>query len=234
MSNPILITGCARSGTSMVAGAIDKCGAFGGDLASATKNNPKGMFENTRIRNTIVKPYLRDLGMDPLGQYPLPDITTLPIPSNLNKLVLQIMKQQGYVKGPWFYKGAKMCLIWPIWKYAFPDAKWIIVRRRDDDIINSCVRTNFMRAFSRETFRNAAGVSDEEAGWRWWIAQHKKRFVEMIDVGLNIKMVWPDRMVNCDYSQIMETIEWLGLKWNSEVLSFIDPKFWHARRKKDG
>lgn len=233
MHDPILITGCARSGTSMVAGAVNKCGAFGGQMAGATKNNQKGMFENTRIRNTIVKPYLRDLGMDPLGQYPLPNITSLPIPSNLNKLVLQIMREQGYTRGPWFYKGAKLCLIWPVWKYAFPNAKWIIVRRRDDDIVHSCLNTKFMRAFGREVFRKAAGVEDEVAGWYWWINQHKKRFVEMIDRGLNVKMVWPERMVDGDYSQMMETIEWLGLKWNSEVLSFIDPKLWHARRKKD-
>ena len=235
MNDPILITGCARSGTSMVAGAIERCGAFGGVLAGATKNNRAGMFENTRIRNTIVKPYLRKLGMDPLGQYPLPDVASLSIPNNLNTLVTGIMKEQGYRNGPWFYKGAKLCLIWPIWTYAFPNAKWIIVRRQTADIVQSCLKTNFMRAFGKEVFRESAGVKDEVEGWVWWVEQHKKRFVEMMEAGLNVKVVWPDKMVRGDYSQLYETVEWLGLKWDSDALiKFVDPKLWHSRRKENG
>jgi hypothetical protein len=129
------------------------------------------------------------------------------------------------------YKGAKMCLTWPIWHYAFPDAKWIIVRRRTGDIVDSCIKTGFMRAFSREIFRKAVGVDNERDGWLWWVHQHEKRFIEMINEGINIKIIWPERMVQGDYSQIMEMIDWLGLKWNSEVLSFIDPKLWKARRR---
>lgn len=67
--SPILITGCARSGTSMVAGVINMCGAFGGSMSGPNHNNAKGMFENARVRNNIVKPYLRQLHVDPLGQF---------------------------------------------------------------------------------------------------------------------------------------------------------------------
>ena len=38
MKDPILITGCARSGTSMIAGVINICGAFGGDMAGPNAN----------------------------------------------------------------------------------------------------------------------------------------------------------------------------------------------------
>jgi len=231
LPDPILITGAARSGTSMVAGAINLCGAFGGNMAGPTGYNRKGMFENTRIRNQIVKPYLRRLGLDPLGQYPLPNVNNLVIPTDWRDRVERVMLQEGYKGGPWMYKGAKMCLMWPVWNYAFPSAKWIIVRRRTGDIVNSCVKTKFMRAFSNEQFRKAVGASDEKEGWIWWVRQHEKRFVEMIQVGLNCKVVWPERMVCGDYRQMMETIDWLGLEWNSEVLSFIDPKLWKARRK---
>ena len=231
MQSPILITGCARSGTSMVAGAINICGAFGGVMSGPNRNNAKGMFENARIRNTLTKPYLRDIGADQLGQYPLPDVTRLPIPSNWRQRVETVMKEEGYKDGPWMYKGAKMCLTWPVWHYAFPDAKWIIVRRKTSDIINSCVKTNFMRAFSSTNFRMAVGAETEEDGWRWWIHQHEQRFIEMIQAGLNVKVVWPERMVTGDYQQLMETIEWLGLEWKTEVLTFIDPRLWKARRK---
>jgi len=231
MPSPIFITGAARSGTSMIAGAIHICGAWKGTTAGATIHNKRGMFENSEIRNQIMKPYLRSIGMDPMGQYPLPDIAKISIPVDWRVRVENIMSEQGYKSGPWMFKGAKMCLMWPIWHYAFPNAKWIIVRRRSGDIATSCCKTGFMRAFRNEAIQKSVGVKNERDGWLWWINQHLERFREMINEGLNCKVVWPERMVGGDYQQVMETIEWLGLKWNSDVLSFIDPKLWKARRK---
>lgn len=231
MPSPILITGCARSGTSMITGVINMCGAYGGDMAGANRNNLKGMFENSRIREDIVKPYLRKLGVDPKVQYPLPDVANLPIPNNWRHSVEAVIKNQGYAGGPWMYKGAKMASMWPIWHHAFPNAKWIIVRRKTSDIIKSCMRTGFMRAFDLEKNRNAIGVDTPEEGWLWWVHQHEARFIEMIQAGLNVKQVWPHRMVYADYEQMFDTIDWLGLKWKSEVLSFIDPLLWHTRKQ---
>lgn len=231
LPSPILITGCARSGTSMIAGIINKCGAFGGDMSGATHNNKRGMFENAKIRNSLVKPYLREIGVDPMGQYPLPDNDNLLIPSNWRRCVEEIMQEQGYEGGPWMYKGAKMCLMWSLWHYAFPDARWIIVRRRTGDIVNSCIRTGFMKAFTQQRNCKAVGAKTAEEGWLWWVRQHEQRFVEMITEGLNCKIIWAHRMVNGDYQQIYEMIEWLGLEWNSGVLDFVDPLLWHARKK---
>ena len=231
LQSPILITGAARSGTSMVAGIINMCGAFGGEMSGPNRSNQKGMFENARIRNDIVKPYLEQIGVDKMGQYPLPDVDSLMIPTDLRKRVEQVMIDQGYKSGPWMYKGAKMCLAWPIWHYAFPNAKWIIVRRKTGDIIQSCLKTGFMRAFIREEAQKLVGAKSEKEGWLWWVHQHEKRFVEMINEGVNCKIVWPQRMVYGDYQQIHEMLDWLGLEWKSEVLNFIDPLLFHTRQK---
>ena len=231
MKDVTLITGCARSGTSMVAGVVNLCGAFGGNMSGPNKNNAKGMFENGYIRNNMVKPYLRKMKVDDMGQYPLPDIKGLSIPVDWKFRIEQVMRSQGYKEGPWFYKGAKMCLMWPIWHYAFPNAKWIIVRRRTGDIVASCIKTNFMRAFSWKAVQRAVKVNNEKEGWLWWVHQHEQRFVEMIQAGLNVKVVWPERMITGDYQQMYETLEWLGLPWKSEVTNFIEPKLWKARRK---
>lgn len=230
-TSPILITGAARSGTSMVAGAINLCGAFGGDMSGPNRNNKKGMFENHEIRQSIVKPYLHDIGADKMGQYPLPDINNLWIPRNWAARVREVFRLQGYTDGPWMYKGAKMCLIWPVWHYAFPDAKWVVVRRRGGDIARSCCRTAFMRAFNRTDVQRKVNAKDEFSGWVWWVHQHEQRFVEMIEAGLNVTQIWPERMVTGNYEQLYNTLDWLGLKWNSEVLNFIDPKLWKSRRK---
>jgi len=231
MLDPILITGCARSGTSMIGGVINLCGGFGGEMSGPNKNNKKGMFENANIRNNIVKPYLRALTVDHMGQYPLPDRSTLPIPLDLASQVLEIMHTQGLRHQPWFYKGAKMCLTWAMWYYAFPDAKWVIVRRKTPDIINSCMKTSFMRAFTLPKNQKLVGAKSEQEGWLWWVRQHEECFVEMIQAGLNVKVIYPERMVYGDYKQMQETIEWLGLKWNDEVYNFIAPKLWKSRRK---
>jgi len=231
LPSPILITGAARSGTSLSAGIINICGAFGGRMSGPTRNNKKGMFENARIRNQILKPYLRGIGMDPLGQYPLPDPENLLPQPDLKKQVEQIMVEDGYKDGPWMYKGAKACLTWPLWSKAFPDAKWVIVRRKTNDIVASCLKTNFMRAFSSKNFQKCAGVDNEIDGWTWWVEQHIRRFKEMVDSGLNCMEVWPEKMVKGDYTQSKDMIEWLGLEWKEEeVKSFIDPKLWKARR----
>jgi len=236
MKEPIFITGCARSGTSMVAGAINKCGAWGGNMRGPNRNNERGMFENIGIVQGLVKPYLRQLNVDPMCQYPLPDINGMAIPSDWRQKVIDSISKEGYTDGPWMYKGAKMCLMWPIWHYAFPRAKWILVRRRAGDIATSCCKTNFMRAFNDRTSEGkknikAVGAKTEREGWLWWHEQHILRFREMQDNGLNIKVVWPGRMVIGQYEEMMDTIEWLGLKWNSEVLNFIDPKLWKSRKR---
>jgi len=108
MQEPILITGAARSGTSMAAGVLNLCGAFGGKMYGAHKANPKGMFENTGIREQIVKPYLRQIGADPTCQYPLPDVNSLSIPVDWRERIEQTIQDQGYEEGIWFLKEPKM------------------------------------------------------------------------------------------------------------------------------
>ncbi len=235
--SPILITGCARSGTSMVAGAIDICGAYGGVLTGPTKYNQKGQFENAYIRDQVEKPYLKSQNLDPLGQFPLADTSNLYIPTSWRSQIENTLIREGYnnklvkvnQKYPewdyydgksWYYKGAKACQIWPIWNYAFPDAKWVIVRRASRDIAQSCLDTAFMRYYS------------EYEGWIKWINHHEEKFVEMVNAGLNVKVIWPERGIKGNYEQLYEVIEWLGLTWRAEkVMEFIEPKLWKAKVK---
>jgi hypothetical protein len=222
MISPILITGCARSGTSMTAGIIDICGGYGGRLPPAgNPNNKKGFFENREVTETLVKPYLVLCGADPMGQKPLPDPRQLIPLGGLAGKVEQIYKYQGYKDGPWYFKGAKLCLIWPVWNAAFPDAKWVIVRRKDEDIVYSCMRTSFMRAHK------------SPAGWQTWVDHHKARFEEMrATLFINTVEVWPSKFIEGDFSEIRGVVEGLGLEWNDEaVKDFVSPELW---RSKDG
>jgi hypothetical protein len=189
IDRPILITGAARSRTSMTAGIFHMCGAWGGSMRSANQHNKKGMFENAEIVDQIVKPYLIESGADPMGQDPLPHFYDLEPMYDLGDRVKEAIKGQGYEGGKWFYKGAKLCLIYPVWVQAFPNAKWIIVRRKDEGIVSSCMRTSFMR-------RRGTEEAWQESS---------------------------DRMIEGDFSEIKDAIEWCGLEWDErKVTDFID------------
>lgn len=231
-NSPILITGAARSGTSMIGASINLCGAWKGDTVGPSRWNAKGMYENHTLREKIVKPVLRGMGVDPKGQYPLPITDNVLIPQKFKESVLNVIKAQGWTPDqPWMYKCAKMSLIWPVWQYAFPNSKWIIVRRRTSDIINSCVRTGFMNAFSFEDVQKKIKVKTEKEGWLWWVHKHEEKFVEIINAGINAKVVWPERMINADYQQIKDAVEWVGLNWDGKaVMDFIEPKLWKTRK----
>lgn len=230
MKDPILITGCARSGTSMTAGIINICGAFGGDMFGPNKNNQKGMFENKEIRQNVVKPYLKKIGVDQLGQKPLPNNRQVFEVSDeevvqFRKKVQKVFQQQGkslnLTNADWFYKGAKICLIWYLWACAFPRARWIVVRRRKEDIINSCLRTTFMRAYKNEE------------GWARWVDVHERRFDEMRSAGLDIFEFWPSVVIEGNFDHAEEMINHLGLEYRDNLVkAFVDPTLY--RRKSNG
>jgi hypothetical protein len=209
----------------MIAGVFKICGAFIGTLDGENRS-----FENIHIRDEVVASYLKSVNADPSCQYPLPDIKHMPIPVDWSRRIDGCLAKDGYNNGPWMYKSSSSSLIWPVWNYAYPGAKWVIVRRRTGDIVRSCMKTDFMKAFRLRQNQHAVGVTDAVEGWKWWVHQYEQRFVEMITEGLNCKVIWPERMVVGDYQQMFETIDWLGLKWKSEVLSWIDPKLWKSRR----
>lgn len=207
--SPILITGCPRSGASIIAKAFYFCGAFIGDTTV--------MYENEYILEAEHN-LLKTIAADVRGQNPLPDTNNLRIPTWWADYVRDACFETTEDKR-WIYKSSLVTLLWPIWKAAFPDAKWIIVRRRTGDIINSCEKTTFMNGYSKRE------------DWLNWIHQYEQRFIDMIDSGIDHRIVWPDRMVSEDYDQLQEAVEWTGLRWSNSVKSIIDPLLWHSRKK---
>lgn len=223
---PILLTGCARSGTSMTAGIIHLCGAWGGKLQGSSKYNQRGMFENMPLRQDITKPFLRSINCDPMAQYPLPSKEQLQqIYSSQGivwrEAVLKSFRRQGLKEEQsWFVKDPKMCLIWPIWDYAFPAAKWILIRRKKEDIARSCLQTGFMRAY------------DTREGWLKWVETHEQRFQEMILSGMEIYEVWPEKIIDGDLSEIETVVKAVGLRWDeSATRAFIAPSLWKQGKR---
>ncbi len=213
MDNPIFITGAPRSGKTLIAGVLDICGVFSG----ATD----GMLENIHVRDQIMARYLKQNGADPKGHNPIKSVSELSMPVGWRETVDNVIMREGYDDGPWMLKSAKLSLTWPVWQEAYPKAKWVIVRRRTGDIVESCMKTDYMKAYSHKE------------GWIEMVRHYEDRFVEMITEGVDCKVIWPQRMVHGDYSQVYELLDWLGIGWRTEILSYIDPKFWRTRTKKN-
>lgn len=210
--SPILITGVPRSGTSMIAATINLCGAFGGEMSK------RGMNSNDRIREEIVKPYLIEVGIHKDGLSPR-GLKLNPI--DIKDWVENIMMEEGYYEGSWMYKDYRLSLMWSIWNQAFPNAKWVIVRRRTGDILQSCMKTGYMTTYS------------DEKGWLNMVHEYEKKLVSLIESCPNHFIIWPERMVQGDYQQIYDMCDWLGITWNPESLHFINTLLWGSKNKKE-
>lgn len=199
MYDPIIVTGCARSRTSLVMQLLEIAGLHLGNVIGATKANPQGQKENRAIIDQIQKPILKSHGYDPKGQFPIPHLQFDYQDPTLRHKVLNIMKPKEGQR--WGFKDAKACLTWRTWNYSFPDASWIIVRRWKKDIVKSCLRTSFMDRFQNEE------------GWAWWVEEHKERFDLIRRNCKHVYEIDTDNLKNAHLHELECIVNEHGLKW---------------------
>jgi len=208
----------------MVGGIFARCGAFAGAINK--------MNENAWLRELSIM-YLRHNKSDETGQFPILNPIDLPVSTDWQEKVMSRWIRQGMEPNEqWMYKDFRLLLTFPQWLEAFPKAKWIIVRRSDDDILHSCINTGYMNAFNDARIRNIIGVQTTEEGWQWWINRHKTIIGLLKMACPNVKEVYPQQMVEGDFSQIKEIVEWTGLEWNEQkVQEYILPQLWKSIQK---
>ena len=221
MLAPILITGLPRSGTSVTAGVFSLCGAWTGSTALPSPWNRKGTFENEALKNSFVKPVLSMIGADPLGLDRLPRPGTMPPidPAKFRGLVHDAVRRQGWDGSRrWLFKDAKLALIAPLWIAAFPDADWIVVRRRRDAVIASALRAKPM----------AKRLGRDWSRWKTWAHDylaHLESLAEAVDVRVE---VWPARDIFEDPAGLVPAVKDLGLTWRPDaVADFVDASLWN-------
>lgn len=192
---PILVTGAPRSGTSIVSRTIATCGAWSGTVNS--------LWENWKMRDTVLKPLLRSLGADPLGMasFPPADAPTDGA-DDFRERVLAIRDAQGYDGGPWVWKDAKLCLVNPLIAAAFPDAVWVTVWRPAEWVAQSIRNSSFMNPPDADA---VVGTYHDRS--------------ERID-GIRVE---PQSL-----NDLREMVDALGLEWSPEVETFYRPERWHG------
>lgn len=218
---PIFVLGIPRSGTSMIAGVLHHCGAWIGATVPGGPSNPEGFFEHVMLRERVLKPMLIHQGADPLGVRAMPELDRLTPQPELKGDVLRQLAIEHYPGGDqaWLYKDCKLSLVWPLWRDAFPNARWVIVRRPADDIVRSCLRTTFMNQHS----------FDPEF-WRTWVKQYEQRLEALKSSGVWWREIDSHDAVS-DMGALRGLVQDLGLQWNeAAVRSFIKPQHWHAAK----
>jgi len=216
-SKPIFITGLPRSGTSMVAGCIERCGVWAGNTVAGGVGNPKGFYENILLREKLTKPLLTSLGCDPLGVKTLPDFNQVPAVKGLSEAFQGLLQADNYSGNqPWMYKDAKLTLLWPLYAQVFPDARWVIVRRNSEAIIASCMRTHFM-----------AHHSQSIAFWRDFVAQYQLRLNALLASNFKVFEISADSLIRDNSVEFLTLADALDLSVNlNAIKDFVSPHLW--------
>ena len=224
-NNPIFISGIQRSGATIIAKLLKTTGIFYGDV-----NNT---MENIEINN-LIKEFYVNLQLNPNGQYPLPvleDFENVEKFDSFDYKVHHVLMQQGHKRNKqWVFKSSKIIQTIPIWYMNFPTAKYIIVRRKPVDVVESCIKTGYMTAFKDKVICDYIGVADESAGWYWWIKEQEELLIKFLQrFKIDYRVLWPERLAEGDYSQFNETLQWLGLDWNNEILKLGSKLLWKSK-----
>jgi len=197
----------------MIAGVFELCGARGGDTVPGNRYNKKGFFENKQIRDACVKPILKELNADPLGQKSFPTYPIIKQFPHIRETVESILRDQD-VTGAWYYKEPKLLLIHNVWRAAFPDALWIICVRPKKAVINSVGRTGF--------FSNLRDIEH-------WYSVYLNQVNSLIHAGAII--IDTDAVVNGDLFILKSAINVSGLVWNESALEFIDKSMYSTEKE---
>lgn len=217
LSQPIFVTGLPRSGTSMVAGCLHHCGVWVGNTVAGGEGNPKGFYENIRLREQLVKPLLSQFGCDPLGVKSLPEFQQLPRVRGLHRGFVHLLTQDGYQGDqPWMFKDAKLTLLWPLIANVFPLARWVIVRREPEAIVQSCMRTHFMAHHSPSTDF-------------WWdfVRQYQQRLLALKSSPNKVFELSADSLIRGNSEEFLTLADALQLSVNlSDIEGFVAPELW--------
>ncbi|MGB0684551.1 MAG: sulfotransferase [Magnetovibrionaceae bacterium] len=217
---PILITGLPRSGTSLVTGLLGTAGLWLGRTVPGGSENPTGFFEHEALREQVQKRILKRLGGDAGGVRRLPRLDSLPELPALKSHVEDLLAKDGWTPDRrWGFKDAKLSLTWPIWHRAFPEALWVIVRRPRAAVIQSCLRTSFMKEHSTDP-----------AFWDSFVDAYLKRLEALKRSDARWVEVFADDAAEGRFAALEDIARRAGLSWDEQAArSLLRPDAYSAQ-----
>lgn len=206
----VFIAGAPRSGTSLTCQVLSALGlGFGTGLARADQYNRGGYWESARLRR-VCRTWLRRIEADPMGQWPLPPRRWRPTGAQAASFQGDALHVLGDIAA---HKDAKILPLWPLFREAFSDARWVAVRRNPEEVASSCMRARFMHRF--RTLRE----------WITWAEQMQLRVDDLVEATGAVE-VWPDP---AEPESFHGAADALGLEWQSDaVAAILKPSWWSA------
>jgi len=131
ITNPIIVVGTPRSGTSLTAGIIARHGVWVGPCKDGDAKNPTGYYESLPFKAALINACGRIVHNGKLA----PQVPAW------RDIAARILDEHGYEGGPWLVKHSAM--YWPVW-HQF-DPIWVCCRRDADAIARSGKESRLLR-----------------------------------------------------------------------------------------
>jgi len=148
MSKAIVVLGMHRSGTSLLAEAVCRWGAYAGrakDLIQASRANPRGFWEFEPLV-TFNDFLLASLDSD--WSLPPPEEAESELEGRASETWFRnrasyLIRRMEAAGKPWFWKDPRLCILLPFWKQLL-DATYVITIRKPTDVALSLFKRNGM------------------------------------------------------------------------------------------
>lgn len=214
--NPIFITGCPRTGTSMLTRILVFHGAWVGKTIGPSVDNPLGYYENRKFSD-IMKAQLKQNNHRAMSTPPIPE--RLEFDNDWIDQVKHTVRANG--NKPWVIKDSKLLLVYPLWASAFRGARWVLTRRPVNDVIESMRRSPVLS-------RRANKSGDPEEYYKDVITALAIRGSEIASNEKSI-IVDTDLVAKNDVIEVRRFVEFCGLYFNEDAYEkAVDRNLWHG------
>lgn len=136
--DPIIITGCPRSGTSHAAAALEACGVHAGECPGNTWRTTAPHHEHPAVV-AAVRLALEREGIDYLRSIE-ETASTAAAPEIRRRIVARVSPQPGDF--PWLIKSPGILRCWRAFDAAFPAARWIVTTRPHAEQVDALRRAH--------------------------------------------------------------------------------------------
>ena len=187
-----------RSGSSMTAGIFHQHGVWIGGCKPGHCKNPRGNFENIKIKQLLKDWYGRELLRD-----------TIYWKEGFRKDVEAILDEEG-CHGRWLVKHS--AIYWRTWKEYNP--KWVLVRRDKEATFKSCKNIGFYNA--THTDEQIRQIIDSH--------HHEMDVVRELG-GIDI---FTEEIINGNYKNLERAMDYCDIDMDKSIVDeFVEPEYWH-------
>ena len=184
----LIIAGMHRSGTSLIANWLNKCGLHLGEtLMGAAPSNEEGHFEDMEFLK-LHEEILRDNKLPHTG---LVDEQRIPVSAYHKEKIKGVISVKNKLHKQWGWKEPRTCLFLDTYRELLPDAKYLVIIRDYPSVVSSLLKREFKdleikylsrRFFSRVIWKNFRREKkrhtyyNENAGFylKVWIAYNQE------------------------------------------------------------